>query len=236
MTEILQLAIVLVEVAFIAGTLWYQQRLTHNGYKLRNLVMMALINLALIATCGSKLVLSFGVETNVGNVFFAIIILVQAIIVHRWGMAIALDNIMRLIAGLMLFYILGQIVKNMPEVPGNEASARAIGVIFSISARLGVASLLGLLVSAQVFALLYGRLSDSFGVVTKYLLSAFACFAVDNTIFFSITFHGVIPIDEIAIVALGGFAIKCGVAVLTAPVVVLAARYDAELETRAGAH
>ncbi len=184
---------------------------------------MSVINMLLITIAGARLTLLFGFVTNVGNVLYAAVLMSQAMIIERFGGRAALMPVGMIFGSLVMVLIIGQSIKHMPAVTGNEMVAAAVNAVFALSARVVWASFVAFGIVNALFVAIYGALADK-PVALRYAAVAALMQALDSVIFYGISFWGLVPPGELATAMLTGFAIKAAFALLTVPVIALVAR------------
>lgn len=189
---------------------------------------LSMINMLMITMTGSKMTAPFGCITNVGNVFFAAVLLSQAVVIERYGDKTALAIVGLVFGALVMTFVLGQMVKHVPGVPGNEAHAAAIDAVLSQAARITFASFISFAIVNSLFVWLYRRLFR-WPLAIRYAAVAVLMQILDTVIFFGVAFGGILPLEAVAEVMLAGLVIKSAFALLTVPVVQIAvARRRAE--------
>lgn len=173
MTWILLLCVA--EVSLLAYAL-----LSPGPFRIRDLIA---INMVLISLFASKLLTVFGYTTNVANIFYATVVLSQAVIFHRYGKDAAVRTISMTMHALVASLSLSYIISNFPVVLGNEAPSQAIFLVANQSIHVVFASLFAFMIGQYTLVLSLQYLKR-----LKYPLAIILTQIVDSLVFFPIAF------------------------------------------------
>ena len=190
------------------------------GRSIRAFAKLMIINMFLIAIFGGRTKEVFGHATNIGNIMFAAVLLAQAIVVRRWGRIAALENVVMIFIAMVIMFVLAQTIKYTPAAPGDPI-AESINAVLSGSAKVAHASFVAFAIVQYVFVEAMWRLRD-WPTWLSYGLTAVAAQALDSAIFFGVAFGASADIETIIGMAVVGFVIKAGFAMLTVPIVAAA--------------
>lgn len=187
----------------------------------RALGKICVANMVMITLLGVKMKVLFGVTLNVGDTLYAGVMLAQGVIVYRWGRAAALTSVTMVFVTLVSIFAIGQVVKAMPLVPGDEGGL-AVNYILSSSTRLIFAAFIAFAIVQSIFIVMVDTLRPH-GVIIAYGVSCAICQILDSLIFYSIAFAGVMSPDAIIPAVIVGSATKIIFAIVSIPLVAYAA-------------
>lgn len=183
-----------------------------------------IINLLLVSIFGSKLIMMFGVVTNIGNGFYAVLTFGVTLLTYLFGKKTGMRGILLGFTGLTFFILMSQFVIRTESVSATaDISAAMSGVLFTSIPRIAVASMVAYLLAQTVNVFIVGTLFRRqsplwFGVLLAMLVAQI----LDSILFFSIGFLGVIDMPILVQTMLIGFSVKIIIGLLCTPLVYLA--------------
>ncbi len=177
------------------------------------------INLLLISVFGAKLIAVFGLVTNVGNIFYAMVFFAGQLLVEHYGKEEGKKSVWLGLAAVIFFVAIGQLTVRYTGIPEAADASAAIATLFKFTPRLALASMLAYLcaqsINVRLYSYLRGRSISR--IWLRSLLSTAAGQLVDSGIFFTVAFAGVLPISVFFETMLVGWAVKCALGALSVP-------------------
>lgn len=168
---------------------------------------------ALAAMCMTRLPLMadipvdiFGLRSNFGNLLYAPVLFCSALASVRFGRAAAHKGFVALFTVTMCSVIVLMAASELPLPEGGVLAN--FRTLVPAASRVAAASFLAFIFSNEVCILIAAR--------NRPVLAQIAGQLVDSIIFFPMAFWNV-PNFDLLTAAVGGLAIKCGIAVLTWP-------------------
>lgn len=172
-----------------------------------------LINLVIISVFGSKLVEIFGLLSNVGNIFYAVVFFLGHILVEHYGKKEAFKSVW--IAGVPILFLL-VMTQLILDLEGSEKTAeisKALLTAFANMPLLSMASIFAYFISQNFNVWLYGLMMERSRGKRLWLrgsLSNVLGQAIDSAIFFTLAFSGLFPKIVFQEVMAAGFFMKIG--------------------------
>jgi len=181
-------------------------------YYLRGLVI---VNMILIGMFAARLFEIGGLVSNVGNIMFASVVAMQAILITNHGHAAGLKTIAIGARSLMLFSLTGFALAKFPLVDGNHEAAIAVDQIANTSLSVITASFLAFKCGQYAFLRLLDRWKE-YPLWGKYTAAMIILQIIDSLIFFPIAFGLNSELLEIALV---GFITKVVIGIIYLPII-----------------
>lgn len=185
-----------------------------------SLLVVIVLNLLLVSVFGGKLISLFGFITNNGNVFYASVFFATQLVVEYYGKKEGYKSVMLGVGSILFFLLMSQLTILKIGEPQTSAIEQAIHILFTISPRVAIASLVGYLVSQMVNIHLYGLLKEKTHGKKMYLRINVANIAgqlVDSILFFTIAFFGTTTTSAIIEFAAVGYVVKVLLGALSTP-------------------
>ena len=142
----------------------------------------------MIALFAPYLVDVFGMTTNIGCLFYAGVVASQCLVMERWGLNIAREEIATTYMRLAAVFAACAVIGVLPVVPGNEAFAESAKLIARFQTSVVIAAFIAFALSQLTLLLLYPKLRRVFGPTGALVLGMVACQAVDSPVFFTVAF------------------------------------------------
>ena len=155
--------------------------------------------------------------SNVGNIFFANVFLIQSLIYFRYGTAAVLKTVYTTLFAAFTFGCLRILVSNTPTVMGNEEIAGSLQAIVLTEPLVFVGSFLGMYCSMQVLIFVLSKIENKW---LGYLSAIVIAQIVDSLIFFPIVFAN----EGSFTMMTTGFTVKLILGVLMMPLLLLCGR------------
>ncbi len=155
----------------------------------RYLQASIVINLILISVFGAKLIDAFGLVTNVGNIFYAMVFFAGQLLVEHYGKKEGRRSIWLGLASILFFVAVGQLTVAYTGVPEGAKASQAIATLFSFTPRLALASMLAYVCAQSLNLGLYSYLRT--GKKTKLWLRS-----IVSTL--SVLFFSPLPFGELS--------------------------------------
>jgi len=151
-------------------------------YQMRGIVV---INMILITAFAPKLFSAVGLTSNIGNIFYAAVALIQALILRMYGKEEALKTIPMTLFALSAFIFLSESLSMYPAIgPAAEyidkVADSAIGVV--------AASFLAFAIGQYVYVTVFSWIRAKYQKNVAYLPSVICLQVVDSFIFFPLAF------------------------------------------------
>jgi uncharacterized integral membrane protein (TIGR00697 family) len=176
------------------------------------------INLILISVFGAKLIHVFGLTTNVGNVFYAMVFFAAQLLVEHFGKEEGRRSVWLGLSAVGFFIFIGQLTVLYAGIPEASAATDAISMLFHFAPRLATASLVAYLFAQSLNIELYSYLRNlGWSIGTRSLTATAAGQFVDSVLFFSIAFGGTVSADVLFQSMSAGFIIKLSIGLLSVP-------------------
>src|SRR5258708_4996057 len=99
------------------------------------------VNLILISVFGAKLISVFGVVTNVGNIFYAMVFFATQLLVEHYGKDEGRKAVWIGLSFVVFFVAMGQLTVRYIGVAESAAASRAIDTLFTFTPRVALASI-----------------------------------------------------------------------------------------------
>jgi uncharacterized integral membrane protein (TIGR00697 family) len=212
--EFLFLALMLLDVAFVLLC-----------FRLgRNFLFTAVIaNIMFTNMVSSKLVTIFGLDSTVANVFYAAIFLATDILNEYYGRKTARLAIWLGFLALVPILLFAPFVRAFEPTAYSTESSNAIGVLFNLTPRIALASLIAYLASnladVAIFKMIRRRLPARKWLWLRKNGSTFVSQGIDQIVFVTLAFAMVVPWNVFGQMLLSGYLIKILVATLETPLV-----------------
>ena len=197
------MALYAIDIMFIAGL----YRLNKNA-----VLVGAAINMALISVFAQRQLEFFGLQSNVGNVFYAAVIFAFSL------MAYNKDDFMgkmhAIFGSMLLFTLMGQVISYLPV--HNQLVADALGLITGTTVRIATASFMAFYLANGVNYMIINL--DRFNLASRKVAANWAAQLIDSAIFFPVAFIGILPLNVVASFTVSGFIIKIFLNTIDTPV------------------
>lgn len=183
---------------------------------------LIVVNIILVSTFGSKLILLFGFETNAGNVFYASIFLASNILNEHFGKRVSFQAVWIGFMGLVLFVIMGQFVIAYISAHETSSISAAMEMLFTNVPRVAFASMFAYIVAQNVNIITFDFLHQKEGsrlLWFRNVASQGVSQLIDSLLFFPIAFFGTTTILLLIQATLIGFIAKLIVACISTPIV-----------------
>jgi len=163
----------------------------------------------------------FGLVTNLGNVFYVSIAFTMYILFEQYGLNKARQAIWSSALLLVMFTILSQLSVARIGITQTIDLENALKLVFNISPRIAVASMLAFLLAQHFNLYVYEYLFKNkprLGMWTRSNISNLLTQVVDSTLFFLVAFYGTLSLPEISEIMFVGFALKVVIGLLASPI------------------
>jgi queuosine precursor transporter len=183
------------------------------------------VNLILIATWGAKVISLFGFPTNIGNAFYGCVFFATWLVVERFGKEIAYRVVWIGFALSAFFMLMSQLSLHYGGLPQSAAFNDASRIMFNFSPRIGLASMLGYMISQYFNIGVYSWIKEKTEGKKLWLQSIGASIVgqgADSIVFFTTAFFGVLSNSDLLMSIAIGWALKVGVGVLATPFLYMA--------------
>jgi uncharacterized integral membrane protein (TIGR00697 family) len=217
MNEALFIGAVLIDLIFILGSL----RFGRYG-----LILAVTVNLILVSSFAPKIVITFGLLSNVGNIFYGSLFLSMNLILERYGKSAAYEAIWLSFAGNMFFITMSQFALRFTGDTQSTSANDAISTLFSSAPRIALASIVAYLIVQYFNAWFYTVLKERAGnknLWIRYISSTTLSQFFDSIIFFSIAFFGALPVNVLLTAMAFGFLLKSFIGFTSVPFIYAAA-------------
>lgn len=211
-TETLVTTTVFIELALLT--------FANKNFGARGLQIMTIINLVLISLFGSKLLTIFGMTSNIGNIFYSMVVVSQALILYLYGKHIALQSIWVAYLGVIATVILVFFLRLFPVVPGNEAAAELVNGITKLQLPILGASFLAFWSTQRLFIYLADKWQGK-SLWVSYGISAVIAQIFNSLLFFPLAFYNILTIPQIIEVTIVGILIKSAIDFMCTPYIAL---------------
>lgn len=182
-------------------------------------------NVILVSTFAAKLIVIFGLVTNVSNSFYAAIFLATDILTEHRGKREGYRSVWMGFLGLVLFILMGQGVLQIVPHSSSEAVSTAMETLFSAVPRIAAASFVAYAIaqSFDVWFYHYLRIETSWGRLLwmRNCASTVTSQLLDSVIFFTLAFVGTVSFTTLLTIIFTGWLVKCLVALLDTPMIYL---------------
>jgi len=169
----------------------------------------------------SKSIDLFGISAVVGNVMFASVYLATNLLQECYGKAEAKKGAYLGIASMVVYIVCTQLT--LFYTPSEiDVSNDAMTVLFSLSFRMCLASLLMYALSNLLNVTVYAKLNEltkSKGLWVRSNVSAIFCNCLENYGFAFLAFFGIYPVSDILLIATTGCVIEIIVTICSTPFV-----------------
>lgn len=190
------------------------------------LYVAVIANILFTNMVSSKLVDILGFDQTVANVFYAAIFLATDLLSEHHGRKYATRAVMMGLVGLVPIIAFAPFVTAFAPTSFSTEVSDALEVIFAWTPRIAIASLIAYVVAQNLDVLLYERLKSIrpgdnwlwFRNNGSTMVSQF----VDQLIFVSLAFAGVVPFSVLIQIFIAGYVIKVIVAAVDTPFMYLA--------------
>lgn len=195
---------VCVAIAIIKGREWLR--------------VLAVANMLLIAVTVKKLFdFGFGVS-NIANLFFATVLLIQSLIYFRYGMKAAQRTIYVILWADIAFIALGLLtIYAQPYVEGNEEISLAYNTVAETSPLPITASFLSFYCSNQILLTTLHVTRKRARTLASYLLAIVSAQVIDTLIFFPMVFGNGVLTKSVVEIAGVGFMVKIIAGIILSP-------------------
>lgn len=171
----------------------------------------------------SKIVPIFGLDSTVANVFYAAIFLATDLLNEYYGKRTARLAVWMGFAALIPIILFAPFVRMFEAAPYSQASSGAIGVLFDLTPRIALASISAYLIAnlfdVWSFKKIRDRLPGRRWLWLRKNGSTFMSQGVDQILFVTLAFAGMVSNAVFLQMLLSGYLIKIFVATLGTPVV-----------------
>lgn len=177
-------------------------------------------NLLFISIFGAKLITVFGVVTNVGNVFYAVVFFVLYILVEHYSAEEANRAVWVGFFGVLLFIVSSQFIIGFTGTPESMEANHAIEVLYGVVPRIAIASLFAYLITQHLNIWFYDKLRREHNGAWMWLRVSVCVLLfqiIDSVLFFTVAFLGVLPFSELAQVMIVGYIVKVTAGIASIP-------------------
>lgn len=178
------------------------------------------VNLLLVSIFGAKLIPVFGLVTNMGNVFYAMVYFGTFLLLEYGAPAPGARIVWTGAVSITLFTILSQVALFVTGSPVSTDLSIALNVVFANSPRIALASIVAFVVAQLVAIRTYRALRVRYGHRRWWLRAVLVIVlaqAVDSLIFFTVGFAGILVGAALTQALFGGFMLKVVVGFATVP-------------------
>jgi len=177
-----------------------------------------------------KLVTVFGLETALGNILYGSVFLATDILNLKYGEKAAKKSILvGFIAMIMMTIFMTLSLIYVPS--SNDFAQESLKTIFTVNARITIASITGFVVSQYLDAKIFHKLQEKYKKLwLSNNASTIICQLIDTIIFVTITYIGLLDFKTLLVLMLTMYLFKVIVAILDTPFIYISSKIKAKDE------
>lgn len=177
-----------------------------------------------------KLVTVFGLETALGNILYGSVFLATDILNLKYGEEAAKKSIIvGFIAMIMMTIFMSLSLAYVPS--SNDFAQESLKTIFTVNARITLASIVGFVVSQYLDAKLFRKLQKKYKKLwLSNNASTIICQLLDTIIFVTITYAGLLNYKTLLMLMLTMYLFKVVVAIFDTPFIYISSKIKTKNE------
>lgn len=207
-TEVLVVTTILLELTLLS--------FANRNFGLKGLQIMTIVNLILISFFASKLLTVFGLTSNIGNIFYSMVVVSQGLIFFLYGEEQAKQSIWVAYMGIIATVLLAFFLRLFPTIDGNETYSTLVNSITATQIPIVAASFGSFWVTQRLFIYLAQKWRKK-SLWVSYGVSSIIAQVFNSLLFFPFAFYHILTIPQIIEVTIVGIIIKSTIDFLCTP-------------------
>jgi uncharacterized integral membrane protein (TIGR00697 family) len=184
--------------------------------------MGVLANMVFISMFGSILMTTEIGTTNIGNLWYATVVMAQMIILERFGLANAALSVTVTYATLVTMFALSWCISLFPWETNFSPQALASITVADWQTRIVVSSMTAFGLSQIIMLLAWQRIRQACPALPAMMIGTILAQAIDTPVFFIAAFGNVLPAAQVFEAIVVGFVVKMGAMLALIPAYLLA--------------